>query len=829
MSDTDDSQVIDTLGLSDKTRASYNKNADLCRRLAAATRLVALDDRKDVAAMLAQIASKVTVDAHVAQLATYVAEKKIDKVRIDAALKFAGAHKKDDKLDLAALDTACGVGVVVSEADITAAVAAALEKQKAEITELRYHFNIGKLFGPVMSSLKWADGGVVRSAAEKQLAALLGPRTAEDDKPRAKSKSKGEPKKKGGGKKGGAVKEAAEAGVTSAADEGHEFPAPSANAAGNTPALLKAHLAVTGGRVMTRFPPEPNGYLHIGHAKAMFLDFGYGAKLGECVLRYDDTNPEAESQEYIDSILDSVHWMGHKPARITYSSDYFHTLHALAIKLIKRGKAYVCHQTGAESSECRRTRTDSPWRDRPIDENLRLFDEMRRGLWAEGEAWLRMKIDMQSDNPCMRDPCAYRIKFHHHPRTGDEWAIYPSYDFTHCLVDSLENITHSLCTLEFDIRRPAYYWLIDALDMYRPLVWEFSRLEFADRVTLPDDDASGAERDWFLYTTLSKRRLLAAVNSGKARGWDDPRMPTLNGLRRRGFTAAAINGLIEAIGVTRAVQRIPFRRLEQQLRVDLDPSAPRRMAVLRPLKLVISNFDDVKLREVTLPNHPLHAERGSRTLPFTRTLFIEASDFREVDSKDFYGLAPGKEVGLRHAGNVTCSEVQRDADGRVVALVGTLDEHKKNKTKGHLHWVPDPELAGGASRRAEVRLYEWLFHVCEPVPEVTNKTKAADVEAAAAAAKAADEARAAKAADNADGHDENDDDGGGAEQRASIESEEVLTDAIVETSVGTTPFTHFQFERVGYFVVDPDTDGERLVLNRATTLKESSAKKGMKK
>jgi glutaminyl-tRNA synthetase len=686
-------------------------------------------------------------------------------------------------------------------------------------------FSSGKLLQNVTNELKWADGADVRTEAEAQIAALLGPKTAADEAPLAKKKVPKEQTK--GVKRGGQMSVTAEKTKLAQGEqeEQHEFPAPAANAAGNKPHLLAQHLAATGGKVVTRFPPEPNGYLHIGHAKAMFLDFGYGKKLGKCILRFDDTNPEAESQEYIDSIIETVKWMGHEPAQVTYSSDYFGKLHELAIDLIRRGKAYVCHQTAAETSEYRRARRDSPWRDTSVAENLRKFEWMRVGGYSEGEAWLRMKIDMKHDNPCMRDPCAYRIKYTRHPHAGDSWCIWPSYDFTHCLVDSLENITHSLCTLEFDIRRESYYWLIDALDMYRPLVWEFSRLQFEDREELEDG------RDWLLQTTLSKRRLLAAVNTGKARGWSDPRMPTLSGLKRRGFTASSINSMVEAIGVSRATQKIPFRRLESALRADLDGPAERRFAVQDPLRVVVTNFDKVSLRKVTLPNHPLHADRGSRELPFTAVVFIERSDFRLVDDPDYYGLAPNKTVGLRYACNITCDEVVRDASGVVTELRVTCDPEKTVKTKGHIHWLPDP--SSGASRVAELRLYEWLFHTCAPAPkEVDENDNAEQTPAELAAAAAATAARAAAHVDGEGGDsDDEKDEAAAADTHESVDKEIVVKNALVESGMSWAHFTHYQFERLGYFVVDPDTDqaAGRLVVNRTTLLKESSDKKKLNK
>jgi len=544
----------------------------------------------------------------------------------------------------------------------------------------------------------------------------------------------------------------------------------------NSPALLAAAAAATGGGgVVTRFPPEPNGHLHVGHAKAMFLDFGVARKSGgTCILRFDDTNPTAEKVEYMASIQEMVRWLGHEPTRVTYSSDYFGRLFALAEELIDRGKAYVCHQTSAEMKAGREAKADSPWRDRSVAENRRLFAAMRAGKYDEGAAVLRMKIDMQSLNPCMQDPIAYRIKFAPHPHVGDAWCVYPSYDYTHCIVDSLEWVTHSMCTLEFEIRRDSYYWLLAALDLYRPFVWEFSRLTLA-------------------HTVVSKRRLARLVSSGSVRGWDDPRMSTLAGLRRRGFPAEAINRFCAAVGVSRGENLIPLHVLEHWVRAHLDGSAPRTLAVVHPLRVTLTNFGggggaagDADVELLSVANHPKNAAAGTRSVPLTRDIFIDAADFRAVDAPKYFGLAPGKKAMLRGAYPLTVTGVVRATDGSVAALEAELDYARTSKPKGVLHWV---SAAPGRHAPAEVRLHTPLFRSAD-ASKLGSDEWLADVDP---------------------------------------DSEEVITGAVVERGLADAAAAgdRFQFERVGYFCVDPDSRPDLLVFNRIVSLRESAARAGM--
>jgi len=497
----------------------------------------------------------------------------------------------------------------------------------------------------------------------------------------------------------------------------------------------------------------------------MHLNFGYAKKMGGvCYLRFDDTNPEKEDMEYFNSIIDNVKWMGWEPWKITYSSHYFPKLYELAVELIKRDKAFVCHETKEQMQAGRRVEGQlegrpSPWRNRPIEESLRLFEDMKKGKFAEGEAVLRMKGDMSSPNPNMRDLVAYRIKYVPHPIAGNEWCIYPSYDFTHCLIDSLEDITHSLCTLEFESRHESYNWLIDQLSLYRPVVWEYSRLNLT-------------------HTVLSKRKLIFLVKNGYVRGWDDPRMSTIYAFRRKGYTAEAINMFAEKIGVTRAPNMIPFSLLEQCCRLDLDPKVPRAMVVLRPLRVVLTNVTDTE--EVTVPNQPPnYKDKGTHKVPLTRVVYIERTDFRTQDEKGYYGLAPGKQVLLKYAHNITCTDVVYDANNEVVEIKATLDRGSTTKVKGVLHWVAE------GSHKVEIRLYDHLFK-SENINDLGDNWV----------------------------------------QDINPNSLEVIEGAMADVSLNNAAVgDKFQFERQGFFVVDKDSTPEKKVFNRTVTLKESKEKK----
>ena len=529
------------------------------------------------------------------------------------------------------------------------------------------------------------------------------------------------------------------------------------------------------GRVHTRFPPEPNGYLHIGHAKSFCLNFGIAEEFGgKCNLRFDDTNPVKEEQEYIDAIKEDVRWMGWDwEDREYYASDYFEQFYEWAVQLIEEGKAFVCDLSAEEMREYRGTLTepgrDSPFRDRPAEENLDLFKRMRAGAFADGERTLRAKIDMSNANVNMRDPVMYRILHATHPHTGDEWCIYPTYDWAHGQEDSIERITHSICTLEFENHRPLYDWYLNELGIYHPRQIEFARLNLT-------------------YTVMSKRRLLELVRDGRVRGWDDPRMPTLSGLRRRGYTPEAIRTFCERIGVAKFNSTIDIRLLEHCLREDLNKRSARVMAVLRPLRVVIENYPEGENDELDAVNNPEDASMGTRKVPFSRVLYIERDDFLEDPPRKFFRLAPGREVRLRYAYFITCVDVVKDADGEVVELRCTYDPATRGgdapdgrKVKSTLHWV-----SAEHALEAEVRLYDHLF----------SKEHPDDVE-----------------------------EGEDFKSNLNADSLETLSSCCVEPSVaGAAPGSRYQFERLGYFCVDPDSSAEKLVFNRTATLRDTWAK-----
>ena len=539
-----------------------------------------------------------------------------------------------------------------------------------------------------------------------------------------------------------------------------------------------------GGRVHTRFPPEPNGYLHIGHAKSICLNFGIAEEFGGlCNLRFDDTNPEKEDVEYINAIKEDVRWLGYDwEDREYYASDYFEQLYEWAEYLIKQGKAYVDDLSPEEISEYRGKAIrdgdkiitppgkNSPYRDRSVEENLDLFRRMRAGEFPDGTKTLRAKIDMSHPNINMRDPVMYRIMRATHPRTGDEWCIYPTYDWAHGQSDAIEGITHSLCTLEFEVHRPLYDWFLDNLPVpHRPRQIEFSRLNLT-------------------YTVLSKRRLLQLVEEGHVNGWDDPRMPTIAGLRRRGYTPESIRDFCSRIGVTKAEGIVEYELLEYCLRQDLNKRAERRMAVLHPLKVVIDNYPEDQVEELEAVNNPEDPSAGTRMVPFSKVLYIERDDFMENPVPKFYRLAPGREVRLRYAYFIRCTDVVKDEAGNIVEIHATYDPATRGgdapdgrKVKATLHWV-----SAAHAIAAEVRLYDRLFKAKNPL----------QVE---------------------DGKDWLD--------NLNPESLVVLTGCKLEPSLAeVSPGDRFQFERVGYFCVDPDSKPGRPVFNRTATLRDTWAK-----
>jgi len=540
--------------------------------------------------------------------------------------------------------------------------------------------------------------------------------------------------------------------------------------------IIADDVAAGKSRVMTRFPPEPNGYLHIGHAKSICLNFSMAEEFGgACNLRFDDTNPEKESDEYINSIKADVQWLGfnwQEPVR--FASDYFDQLHGWALHLIKQGKAYVCHLSPDEAREYRGTLTepgkDSPYRNRSVEENLSLFEAMRSGLFKEGECVLRAKIDMASPNINMRDPIMYRIRDVHHHQTGNKWKIYPTYDYTHGQSDAIEQITHSICTLEFEDHRPLYDWYIDNLPVpFKPHQYEFARLNLN-------------------YTITSKRKLKQLVDEKHVTGWDDPRMPTISGLRRRGYTPAAIRQFCDMIGVTRSESIVDAGILEFAIRDDLDKHAPRAMCILSPLKIIITNYEAERTEFISALNHPQNESMGKRELPFTRELYIDRNDFREVAEKDFKRLVLGQEVRLRNAYIIRANDMIKDAEGHLVELHCTYDPdtHGKNpadgrKVKGVIHWVSATDCID-----VEVRLYDRLFTVENP--EADKDKTFLDF--------------------------------------LNPSSLVVLPHCKAEHSLSAAlPESRFQFEREGYFCADRfDSKPGKLVFNRTIGLRDSYGK-----
>lgn len=531
-----------------------------------------------------------------------------------------------------------------------------------------------------------------------------------------------------------------------------------------------------GGRVQTRFPPEPNGYLHIGHAKSICLNFGIAAQYGGlCNLRFDDTNPSKEEVEYVDSIMEDVRWLGFDwDDRLFYASDYFDILYEYAVRLIRMGKAFVCDLAGDQVREYRGTLTqpgkESPFRNRTVEENLDLFARMKAGEFEDGSRTLRAKIDMASGNINMRDPVTYRILRATHHRTGDKWCIYPMYDFAHCCSDSLEGITHSICTLEFEDHRPLYDWYLEQLGIFHSRQIEFARLNLT-------------------YTVMSKRKLLMLVQEGRVGGWDDPLMPTISGLRRRGYTPESIRNFADTIGVAKRDSTVSIDLLNHCLREDLNARAPRVMAVLRPLRVIIDNYPEGKVEEVEAVNNPEDPSMGSRMLPFTRELYIERDDFLEDPPGKYFRLAPGKEVRLKHAYFIRCVSVARDGKtGDITGIHCTYDPDTASgeapdgrKVKGTLHWV-----SAAHAIRARVRLYDHLFGAEDP----------------------------SVAGEEGDFRD-----------NINPNALEELDGCLVEPGLaGTAPLDHFQFLRHGYFCTDRDSTADRPVFNRTVGLRDSWAK-----
>ncbi|XP_038867046.1 glutamine--tRNA ligase [Salvelinus namaycush] len=766
--------LFTSIGLSEQKAKETLKNDALCSALkdaiAQAQRVLGVAGvDKATGTLLYTMASRLRDAKRLGFLTDHIAQRKIcTELQLAAALEFVKSHPQDP-INQQEFESLCGVGVVITPEQIEDKVEKVIKKHKDQLLQERYRFNMGLLMGEARGGLMWADGKMIKNEVDMQVLHLLGPKTEADleKKPKAQKAKAPDGEVKEELTMNGELKIEGRLLMDELRGVALNFHKPGENyktegyvVTPKTMDLLKQHLEFTGGQIRTRFPPEPNGILHIGHAKAINFNFGYAkANDGICYLRYDDTNPEKEEEKYFTAIKDMVEWLGYKPYEITHASDNFQRLYDLAVDLIRRGHAYVCHQRGEELKG--HNPPPSPWRERPAEESLVLFDRMRRGLFAEGEATVRMKIVMEDGK---MDPVAYRIKYTAHHRTGDAWCIYPTYDYTHCLCDSIENITHSLCTKEFQARRSSYFWLCNALDVYCPVQWEYGRLNLT-------------------YTVVSKRKIIKLVEEGTVRDWDDPRLFTLTALRRRGFPSEAINNFCAKVGVTVAQATMEPHMLESCVRDVLNDHAPRAMAVLEPLKVTITNLPEGIRNDVRVPDFPANEFMGSHVVPFTRTIFIEQSDFREVMEKGYKRLTPDQPVGLRHAGYViSVQKVIKDAQGRVVELeVFCCSSHEAaEKPKAFIHWVSEPQ-------KCEIRLYERLF--LHKNPEDPSEVP------------------------------------GGFLSDINPNSLQVIDSALVDISVSKAKvFDKFQFERVGYFALDPDSTADKLVFNRTVTLKEDPGK-----
>lgn len=729
---------------------------------------------------------------YIGYIAQAIAAKRLTSAdQISAAIKYVETHPNASKSveNENEFNEACGVGVVVDQAEVKLRVDELMSNRREELLERRY-LMAGVLLNELRQDLrlKWAPIQQVRDLLDDALLTLLGPKD-ERDNPKKAKKAASKPKQASRSASAADLNKVSGScvpGKTAELAKSLDFVFQGELAAlhkpgGNpqvNPLLMEQHLRETGGQVITRFPPEPNGFLHIGHAKAININFAYAqAFQGITYLRYDDTNPEAEEDRYFESILNSVRWLGFEPYKVTYSSDHFQKLYELAVKLIEKGFAYVDHSTPEEmhaqrGGDERGPRFNSPWRDRPISESLTEFQKMKEGRYKEGEAVLRMKMDMQSGNPQFWDLVAYRILYTPHVRTGDQWCIYPTYDYTHCLCDSFENITHSMCTTEFRLSRESYYWLCDALEVYKPVQWEYGRLAITN-------------------TVLSKRKLNTLVSEKHVSGWDDPRLFTLDALRRRGFTPQAINAFVRELGVTTSMTTIQLSRLENYVRDHLNDTASRLMAVLEPLKVVLTNLPEDYCEMLTVPNKPRDDALGSRSLPFTRTIYIDRSDFRETPDANFFRLSPGKSVGLLNASHpITCVDVTRDADGLVTELLCTFDKDVPfKKPKTYIQWVAESPRHNSPVK-AEVRLYSNLFLHENPMDkeQVPN----------------------------------------GWLTDLNPNSLVVLPNAYIDVgALSGKVESKFQFLRVGYFCIDRSSNPseKKFVFNRTVTLKEDSSKK----
>lgn len=705
---------------------------------------------------------------HQALLTSYVASGKLSSdAQLTAALEFLANVTSGDAVNTGAFESACGVGVVVTSEAIISEVAKVIEMHKSGLLEKRYRYNMGLVMGETRKSiLKWADGKIVKEGIDAAILELLGPKTAEDTAPIKKEKTKKEAKLEKSSKPEVAsiISEAPSLGgeTLNFHKPGENFKTDGYIVTPKTANILAEHLIYTGGQVRTRFPPEPNGILHVGHAKAININFGYAKNNeGICFLRYDDTNPEKEEEKFFTGIYNMVTWLGFMPYKVTHSSDYFDQLYEWAKELVRRGHAYVCHQRYEEIKGM--NPPPSPWRDRPAAESLQLFEDMKRGKMAEGEATLRLKYVMEDGK---QDPVAYRIKYAPHHRTGDKWCIYPTYDYTHPLCDSLEHITHSLCTKEFQSHRSAYYWLCNALDIYCPVQWEYGRMNLN-------------------YAVVSKRKIAKLIDEGIVSDWDDPRLFTLAALRRRGFPPETVNKFCQNAGVTMAQVTLDPSNLEAIVRDHLNTHAPRALAVLEPLKVTLTNFPHKNVVQIEVPNFPGDESKGYHSVELEKVIYIDKADFRLKADKNYKRFAADQTVGLRHAGYVIAVEdLVKDKDGEVVEIIASCKPSTEApKPKAFIQWVSNPVSC-------EIRVYDRLFlH--------KNPENPADVP-------------------------------GGFLSDINPNSLTVHNGLVDKSVIGAQVYDIFQFERVGFFSVDPSSDlttsPKKYIFNRTVTLREDSGK-----
>ena len=838
--DTSDPHVSRLLDLFARISLTGQRAADTIKnpKYARALEQVIVDLHLDEQALDAKTGSMVVVAASSgcelpAEKLEYIVQRIVRKdLKTTDQIQTACQYVAPDAVDLsdaAAFDAHCGVGVHVSPDACREAVVQHMDMQKQALEEAGGWPKMSAIMAAVRAapSMRWANAGDIKTAVEAELTARFGPRTAAPKKKAAAPSAA--PK----------ADKPKEPSVHPDAMFEEGFLASLHKPGGNPQKheyLREEHLKATNGSVVTRFPPEPNGYLHIGHSKAIAVNFGYARfHRGLCYLRFDDTNPAAEEEKYFTSILETVRWLGFEPYKVTYSSDYFGRLYELAVELIRRGLAYVDHSTADEIREGRGgpdkgERKESKWRHRPISESLQAFEDMKQGKYKPGEATLRMKQDiLGSGNPQMWDLIAYRVLDAPHHRTGTTWRIYPTYDFTHCLVDSFENISHSLCTTEFILSRESYEWLCDALDVYKPRQYEYGRLSIEGAV-------------------MSKRKMLKLVSGGYVDGWDDPRMYTLIGLRRRGVPPGAILSFVNQLGVTTNNSTIQINRFDQSMRQYLEMNTPRLMMVVKPLKIVIENLDDDFYLPIDKPLHPKVPAMGHVTVPFTKTVYIDASDFRLQDTKDYFRLAPGKTVGLYQVPHpITCTAVHTNDAGDVTELVCRYESGPSAPTpKTYIQWVAQHAASRSPVRVREVRLFHTLFTCENPAAQdnfldhVNHNSREVlkdamlevgfhDVARAALEheKQAASERiqAAAKQTEAALGK---------ARAREAEQSAAHGLQATESNTIGKE-CVRFQAMRVGYFAVDKDSamslfgdeargDADDLVLNRIVSLKEDVGK-----